>query len=167
METDSFNPYDVPDSVLKSANEVLVWMRQNRMIEFHGLVDGNEIKNTENNKKDMSELEEIVLKTIRESIQEAIKARMSQGYNENPLNKLVDSVVTSHVEELRDILDSAVSKAVRGDFKKELQDAFNHKLARVLVSKFEGEIEKRAAEMRGSPEFRARVTLAIEKAIKE
>ena len=38
---------------------------------------------------------------------------------------------------------------------------------RVLISKFEGEIEKRAAELRSSPEFRARVTLAIEKAIKE
>lgn len=115
----------------------------------------------------MNELEEIVLKTIKESIQEAVKARMSQGYTENPLNKLVDSVVTAHIEELRGILDVAMSKAIKGDFKKELQDAFNHKLARVLVSKFEGEIEKRAAELRSSPEFRARVTLAIEKAIKE
>jgi hypothetical protein len=115
----------------------------------------------------MNELEEIVLKRVKESIQDAVKARLSQGYADNPLNKLVDYVVTSHVEELKDILDGAMDKAIKGQFKKELQDAFNHKLARVLVSKFEGEIEKRASEMRSSPEFRARVTLAIEKAIKE
>lgn len=114
----------------------------------------------------MSDLENQILKQVQESIHETIKNRLTIGYGDAPLNKLIDSVVQDNSEELRKLVGDSFTAAIRqDDFKSELKTAFNHKLARVLVSKFEGEIEKRANEMRADPTTRARITLAIQAAI--
>jgi hypothetical protein len=59
-----------------------------------------------------------------------------------------------------------LDRAFADDFRDKLRDAAAHKLARVVISKCEGEIEKRANEMRSDPAFRARLTLAVEAAIR-
>jgi len=109
----------------------------------------------------MTDLEKQVSHCITDGLTEAIKARLAIGYGDSPLNKLVDSVVVSRLPEIRTTLENAIDVSLKGDFKKNLQSAVEHKLARILVSKMEGEIEKRVCELRTNPEFRAKVTLAV------
>lgn len=112
------------------------------------------------------DLEKQIYETVTQGIGEAIKDRLNRGYSDNPLNKMVDAVVVSREPALRKLIEDAVDGALVGDFRAALQEAVTHKLARVLTSKMEGEIEKRANELRSSPEVRARITLAIEQAVK-
>lgn len=102
------------------------------------------------------------------AIQEAITAGITErfkAYN-NPLCAMVDAVVASRSVDIQKIMEVSIDGALTGDFKKAIEEAVTHKLARVITSKMEGEIEKRAGELRASPEFRARCTLAVEAAIK-
>jgi len=100
---------------------------------------------------------------VTQGIAEAVKTKLG-GYN-GPLDKLVADIVTSREPQIRKVIEEAVDTALTGDFKIEIQSAVAHKLARVLVSKMEGEIEKRVTELRASPEVRAKITLAVSKVI--
>lgn len=116
--------------------------------------------------KTMKTLEEQIVETVATGIGEAIKARIGSGYGDNPLNKLIDSVVASRADKLRTMIEEAVDGALFGDFRASIQEACSHKLARVIVSKMEGEIEKRYVELRASPEMRAKITLAIDRELR-
>lgn len=111
-------------------------------------------------------LEQQIATAATNAVSEAVKSSLT-GYN-TPLQKMVNDVVAERAETikglLRDGLDNALASAA---FKKEIRAAFNHKLARTLMSKYEGEIEKQATALRQQPEFRARVVLAIESIVNE
>ena len=99
-------------------------------------------------------LEKQIYDTVVAGLGDAIKERLNRGYQDNPLNLLVDSVVRSREAQLRRLIEEAVDGALCGDFRIALTEAVTHKLARILTSKLEGEIEKRANELRASPEMR-------------
>lgn len=111
-------------------------------------------------------LEKQIYETIAAGLGEAIKSRLNQGYNDNPLNRLVDQVVASRSGEIQKLLEDSVDAAFKADFREAIRDAVTHKLAKILVSKMEGEIEKQANQLRSHAEFRARVTVAIAAVIK-
>jgi hypothetical protein len=115
----------------------------------------------------MKTFEEQIIETVVNGIGEAIKARISAGHQNNPLNKLIDSVVESRADKLRTMIEEAVDGALFGNFRASIQEACSHKLARIIVSKMEGEIEKRYVELRSSPEVRAKITLAIDRELRE
>jgi len=52
-------------------------------------------------------------------------------------------------------------------FRVALKKAFNEKLAKVLVSRMGGEIEKQVNELKGNLVTRAKITTAINKVIEE
>ena len=109
----------------------------------------------------MNNLEQDVLKAIQVAVGAAINSTLT-GYN-SPLNKLVTDVVNKHTGELRDTIEDSFSKVILTDeFKESVNNAFNHKLARILVDKLEGAIEKRANELRSDPTMKAKMIIAIE-----
>lgn len=110
-------------------------------------------------------IEENVISTVHSAITEVIKAKLS-GYN-SPLDKIIADSVADKTTSIRFLLDEAIGGALVGDFREALKDACTRKLAKVLISKMEGEIEKRANDLRADPEFRARLTIAITDVVKE
>lgn len=109
--------------------------------------------------------EEEVIRAAQISIAQVIQANMT-GYN-SPLNKLAESVIAAHVGDIRDLLESSFKGALMSDnFKAAIRSAFDHKLARALVDKLEGAIDKRVNELRSDPAFKARMLLAIEALLK-
>lgn len=115
----------------------------------------------------MKTLENTVFDIVRSSITEHLNKRLSETYS-SPLDPFLKAAIEKNASLITATYEAAVVEAIsRADLKPALVEAFNHKLARVLVSRFEGEIEKRAIEMRNDPTFRAKVTLAIEAAVKE
>ena len=113
-----------------------------------------------------TDLEKQIARTIQEGIQEAIVDRLTRGYNDNPLNKLIDSIVVEREGEMRSLVNTAFDKAFSQDFGDNLQEAFQKKVAKLLISKIEGETEKSVNTLRSSPEFRAEMTLAVNKVVK-
>lgn len=105
-------------------------------------------------------LENEIIGTVHSAIADAIKTKLS-GYN-TPLDKLIAETVQKHDAQFRTILDKCVNDALSGDFAVALADACTRKLAKVLISKMEGALEKQATELRSSPEFRAKLTVLVD-----
>lgn len=91
-------------------------------------------------------LEDQAIGTVHSAITEAIKTKLSSGYN-SPLDCLIKQAIDNNSAKISSML---------------LQDACARKLAKVIISKAEGEIEKQANELRSSPEFRAKLTIWLE-----
>lgn len=106
-----------------------------------------------------------ILAAIGKATEEYL-SRAGYGDNRSPLVRIIESEIERREPALRALIGEAIDHALSSDFRQALRDAAAHKLARVIMSKTEGEIEKRANELRSDAAFRARLTLAIEAAIK-
>jgi hypothetical protein len=104
--------------------------------------------------------------SIRDAIREGVKSKMS-GYN-SPLDKLVEASIKTHEASFRALLNDAVASCVTDDdFKDEICEAVRKSLAKTLVQRFGGEIEKQVNALKSDPTTRARITMAIEEIVKQ
>jgi len=118
------------------------------------------------NDKEHSDFEKNLLRDAQRAIGEAIKSSLT-GFNSS-FNKLVNSVIESHSAELREIINENFTSVIKSDdFSQAIKHAFEHKLAKILVSKLEGSVEKCVNTLRSDPTIRARMVLAIESIIAE
>lgn len=103
-----------------------------------------------------------ILATMKSGLHAAIKDRLGASYN-NPLDKLLGGIVEHHAPALRDLLVGCVAAAA-GDpaFADEIRAAVRARLAKVLVERFGGELEKQVNALKSDPATRARITLAIQ-----
>lgn len=103
---------------------------------------------------------------IRDGIREGVKSKLTQGYN-SPLDKLVEGAVTANATKFKVLLEEAISTCVANEeFRQEVRDAVHRSLAKTLVQRFGGEIEKQVNALKSDPTTRARITLAIEEIVK-
>lgn len=109
------------------------------------------------------DLEQQVIATVHAAIGDAISKCLS-GYN-SPLEKFIIAAVEMRGDVIKSIVDDAFADALAGDLREGLRQEMSHKLAKILVSKMEGEIEKRVNDLRSNPSSKAAITLAVEKAI--
>lgn len=109
-------------------------------------------------------LEQQIVNQINETFAEAVGKRLQSDYN-GPFGKIIERAVAAKEAELLQLVADAISEVTTGSIREQIKVAAAHKIARVLVSKMEGEIEKRANDFRADPATRARITLAIEAAI--
>lgn len=112
----------------------------------------------------MTDLEKQIHQVVSDSLAAGISKVLESSYG-NPIGKLAEAAVASRQAEIQSMFTNAIDKALSAEFLPALQSACAHKLARVLVSKMEGEIEKKANDLRSNPETRAKITVAIAKCI--
>lgn len=111
-------------------------------------------------------MEKKILAQVDSAIGEAIVKELV-GYNK-PLSKLVGDVIIDNEETLYSIINDEVVAMLGSDgFKEELKKALRAKLARVLISRVGGELEKQVNELKADPTTRAKITLAIDSVVKE
>jgi G:T/U-mismatch repair DNA glycosylase len=118
----------------------------------------------EETQKTKLDLENEVVAAAHSAIVDAMKSKLTSYHT--PLDELIKVVVAKHAPAIQARLDAAVEHALTGEFGTALEDACTKKLAKVLISKMEGEIEKQANELRQSPEFRSKLVLAISEVVK-
>lgn len=112
------------------------------------------------------DIQEQIEKNVGEAIKKSLDSYLG-GY-QSPLNPIIAQVVKKHKPKLVEAVSSALDSLTSSEsFKKELIEALNAKLARTIISKMDGELEKRLNDLRANPTTRARITLAIEKIVKE
>ena len=96
-----------------------------------------------------------------------VRFRKFSGYN-SPLDKLINEALSAYSPQLKEILEEAVQASVTSkDFKSNISDAVNKSLAKSLIQRFGGEVEKQVNALKSDPTTRARITLAIEQIVKD
>ena len=108
----------------------------------------------------MSELQQQILQSVNVAMGKAIESELT-GYNK-PLSLLTAKVIDSHQDELFNVIDCEVSQLIGGDnFRTVIKDQLNKKLAKILIDRMGGELEKQVNTLKQNPQTRARITLAI------
>ena len=108
----------------------------------------------------MSDLQQQILDTAKSAISESIKSELV-GYGK-PLSKITEAVIDSHKGELFMVLDKEVSQLIGGDgFRDLIKSELNKSLAKILIQKMGGELEKQVNTLKQNPQTRAKITLAI------
>lgn len=109
--------------------------------------------------------DKLLQNAIQDGIREGIKAKLT-GYN-SPLDKLLTAAIEANAAKFRTLLEESISTCVANeDFRKKVRDATQRTLAKTLVQRFGGEIEKQVNALKSDPTTRARITLAIEEIVK-
>jgi hypothetical protein len=104
---------------------------------------------------------------LRDGIRDGIKAKLGSSYNDNPIGKMVNSCVESHGDAVRKLLNESLASCFDdADFRKDIKEAVRHTLAKILVARFGGELEKQVNSLKSDPTTRARITIAIEDVLK-
>lgn len=111
-------------------------------------------------------MEQRILEQINNAIGKAIIEELV-GYDK-PLSKLTGQVIEDHENEIYNIIDKEVSTLINSrTFKEELKTALNSKLAKILINRLGGELEKQVNSLKQNPATRAKITLALDNLIKE
>lgn len=110
-------------------------------------------------------IDDIATDAICEGIKESVIKKL--GEYKSPLDAILTRTFEKHQAKIDLLFDKLITESLlHVDFERQLQDAFTKKLAKVLLSNFEGEIERRAGKLREDSAFRAKIIVAIDEAIK-
>jgi hypothetical protein len=111
------------------------------------------------------DLEKEIVQAARSGIIDAIKSKLA-GYG-SPLDGILTGTIKNHEAELRGLVSEAFTESLGNTtFRSDIKQAVRQSLAKTLVQRFGGEIEKQVNELKSDPTTRARITLAIEEIVK-
>ena len=103
---------------------------------------------------------------IRDALREGIKAKMT-GYNSD-LDKLVSASIAKHDGTIRGLLEESIGSCVNDPtFRDDIKQSVRHTMAKLLVQKFGGELEKQINTLKSDPLTRARIVLALDEIVKQ
>lgn len=103
---------------------------------------------------------------LRDGIREAVKSKMASSYN-NPLDTVISEALKKHTPAFQSLIGECVAACMGDqDFRATIAASVRSTLAKTLVSRFGGELEKQVNQLKSDPATRARITLAIEDIIK-
>jgi hypothetical protein len=105
---------------------------------------------------------------ILDIVVDALKGKVAERLNtySSPLNPVIDEVVKAHAETIRDIANACLKETLATkEFKAIVKEEFAHKVAKAMVGKLEGSVEKAVEVLRQNPTLRAQMILSIENII--
>lgn len=104
-------------------------------------------------------------KEIQDGIREGIKSRLSRDY-QNPIDALIRDAIGQHGESIKALIGDSIKTCVADPaFREEVAVSVRTVLAKQLVQKFGGELEKQVNALKSDPATRARITLALEEIV--
>lgn len=108
------------------------------------------------------DLIEFLTVAVRDGFSSAIRDRL-MSLHANPLQRVVEKVFSDNEEWMKSILNDAISVCINSpDFREAVKQAVRERLAKTLVQRFGGELERQVNVLKSDPATRARITLAIE-----
>ena len=111
------------------------------------------------------DIQKLVEQTVKESIAAAVQTKL--GAYGSPLDAIIADVIKQHDGPIRSLLLDSIGSAFRDDgFRGTVASAVRAKLARTLIERFGGELEKQVNQLKSDPLTRARITTAIDEIVK-
>lgn len=106
-------------------------------------------------------LESIVRNQLKASVGEAVIKTLTSGY-QSPFAKLVGDVFESERKNTEKIVKEVFNEVISTDeFKKSLKEEFQRKVAKALIGKMSGQVEKAVNELTKDPTFRPKLILSV------
>ena len=113
------------------------------------------------------DLERDIANAVKDGIAKQIETVLASSYN-SPINKYINEVVAENGADIKRIMSEAFQKIVNTDeFRAEIVEAFQHKVAKAMVGHLEGSVAKAVDVFRSDPTIRAKMVLAIEEIVKQ
>lgn len=110
----------------------------------------------------MDQVKNIILGSMTEQFEKAC-----EGWD-SPVKKIMAEIISENTQSIKDQFTEALQECFADkEFMKIVKQEFKHKVAKNLVGKLEGEVEKAVAVLRQDPTLRSRMILAIEKIVNE
>lgn len=114
----------------------------------------------------MLNAEEILITSLKEGLVRGVKDSFDR-YN-SPLQKLYEQALTNQQAGLQQLLQESISSCVNDEtFKEEIRAATRQTLAKLLVQRFGGELEKQVNALKSNPVTRAQITMSLDKIVAE
>lgn len=112
-----------------------------------------------------TDLHDVLEQAVFSGVVAGVKDKLA-AYN-SPLDCIMERSLVANQAAIEKLLSDAVLACV-GDttFRAEIAIAVRERLAKTLVQRFGGELEKRVNELKSNPATRARITLAIDDIVK-
>jgi len=102
---------------------------------------------------------------LRDGIRNGVLDKL-KGYN-SPLDKMLAQALDKHQGALTDLMGDTIGSLINNqEFRDELATAARHALAKQLIHKLGGELEKQINALKSNPTTRARIVLAIDEIVK-
>ena len=112
------------------------------------------------------DLDTQILNAIKDGIRSGIKDQFTRSYN-NPLEAVAKTAVENHKDEMARVVSESIQACIDDvNFNLELKEAVRKQIAKSLIAKFGGEIEKETNRLKSDPTTRAKITLAIDNIIR-
>lgn len=112
------------------------------------------------------EYEQELLNAVRDGLREGIKSRLTRDYR-NPLDAIIEGVMGKHRSTFESLLCEVIESCVNDpDFREEIKAGTRKIMAKVLVQRFGGELEKQVNALKSNPLTRARIVLAMDRIVK-
>ena len=110
--------------------------------------------------------DKLLERAITDGLREGVKQRLGSSYS-NPLDGLVKNALEKHSGAFTKLLEESIGSCITdSQFRSDISSAVRSNLAKTLVQRFGGEIEKQVNVLKSDPTTRARITLAIEEIVK-
>jgi len=120
-----------------------------------------------NTKGNQMDFDQEILNAVRDGIRKGVSSMLENQYH-SPLHKVLSDVVAAKTNEFRGLLEEAIASCVSDQgFRDEVRIAVRSKMAKLLIDRFGGEMEKQVNALKSDPTTRARITLAIEEIVKQ
>lgn len=109
--------------------------------------------------------EKLMVDAIRDGMRKGVADKLA-GYN-SPLEKLMTACFETHRIAMSKLLEESIGSCLTdSEFREDIKKATRHNLAKTLIQRFGGEIEKQVNVLKSDPTTRARIVLAIEEIVK-
>lgn len=93
--------------------------------------------------------------------------KLETGYL-SPLDKIIEETIQNNRESILAMLNGLLVNSLKSvEFKKTLQEEFNRKIAKTLISKVSGSVEKSVNQVMMNAETKAKLILAITNIVNE
>lgn len=119
-----------------------------------------------------TEIDKLILDTVRDAIREGIKTKLGSPHN-NPLDKVIADCISRHNIEISGMIGEAILTLlspvkIKGqpNFRADFIDECRKIIAKQLLAKFGGEIEKTVNVLKSDPSTRAKITLAVDECVR-
>lgn len=141
-----------------------IGLLNNMELNFNPPIHPHQWRRWDNKINVMEKLEKEILKAVESSLTEVMKNTLG-GYS-SPLSELMRKVVEKHSEAIEVTVDSAFKTVIdSGGFKETVLKEFEHKVAKLLLAKLEGSVEKAVNAIRNNPSNKAKMLLAVERLV--
>lgn len=112
------------------------------------------------------DIDKEIFNAVRDGIRAGVSKRFTDLYN-NPLDRIIKDAIERHSMAFRTLLEDSITTCMSdAEFRSDIAQAVRHSLAKILIQRFGGEMEKQVNVLKNDPTTRARITLAIEEIVK-